>query len=103
MFGSLFSGFGVPPIPGLIARGRQQLQASYIAQQSLYVAQIQQQLSGLGSFNVPRRLSPSEWLEHLTFDERARLSPPALLALSGGSTEESFLNELRLIIGSRYV
>ncbi len=45
------------------------------------------------------------WLieNYLTPDERDKLSPAAHLALSSGSTADEYLNELRLLIGRRFI
>ncbi len=67
--------------------------------------------SGLQGIYYPQTTSviverpAAAWLveNYLTPDERDKLSPAARLALSSGSTADEYLNELRLLIGARFV
>lgn len=90
-------------------------------QDNLYSAQSQQNAiitttttTGLGAINIllPPAItgvytSPPHdihtilgWLSN---KERDQLSPGAYLALASGSTSEEYLNELRLLLGRRFI
>lgn len=112
MFGSVFdmmSGLLGMPSPLLQQQAIQdpmQQQQLIQAQGAIAGPQITNQGSGCtitpSAFMGLGRPTAEDIFHHwLTDDERSRLSPAAQLAIGSGSQDDLYLNELRLVLGSR--
>lgn len=105
MFGLIGNWIGSPGVQNNSYNDLTNLYSPRIAvNQSIY-AQLSVLGTGLGGLAQQAQSAPilQTPLDYLILNERDQLTPEALFALQSGSTEETYLNEVRLLIGKRFL